>query len=74
MAQSVYSGTVKWFSEEKGYGFIRIDGSGQDIFVHWSGIAGTGRRNLEKNDRVEFYMEESKQTGKVIAVEVTRLS
>ncbi len=47
------TGTVKWFSAEKGYGFIsRSDG--EDVFVHYSAIQGSGYRNLEQGDDVEF--------------------
>jgi CspA family cold shock protein len=47
-------GTVKWFSQEKGYGFITPDEGGEDIFVHYTGIAGSGFRNLEEGDRVSY--------------------
>jgi CspA family cold shock protein len=47
------TGTVKWFDERKGYGFIDRD-NGDDIFVHYSQIAGAGFRNLQEGDRVEF--------------------
>ena len=47
------TGTVKWFNSEKGYGFISQDG-GPDVFVHFSAIQGSGYRNLEENQRVEF--------------------
>jgi len=47
-------GTVKWFNEEKGYGFITPDEGGEDLFVHYSGIAGEGFRSLEEGDRVSF--------------------
>ncbi|MFW5416234.1 cold-shock protein [Nocardiopsis sp. CNT-189] len=47
-------GTVKWFNSEKGFGFIAVDGGGPDVFVHYSAIAGTGFRNLEENQSVEF--------------------
>ncbi len=46
-------GTVKWFNGDKGYGFIAVDG-GQDVFVHFSAIAGDGYRNLEEGQQVEF--------------------
>jgi cold shock protein len=46
-------GTVKWFNAEKGYGFLAQEG-GPDVFVHFSAIEGTGYRNLEENERVEF--------------------
>ena len=47
------TGTVKWFSSEKGYGFISQEG-GPDVFVHFSGIEGGGYKNLEENQQVEF--------------------
>jgi CspA family cold shock protein len=47
-------GVVKWFSAEKGYGFITPDGGGRDLFVHYSEIQGSGFRTLEENQRVEF--------------------
>jgi cold shock protein len=46
-------GSVKWFNGDKGYGFIAVDG-GQDVFVHFSAIAGDGYRNLEEGQKVEF--------------------
>jgi cold shock protein len=48
------TGTVKWFNSEKGFGFITPDDNGPDLFVHFSAIAGTGYRNLEENQKVEF--------------------
>lgn len=47
-------GTVKWFSDKKGYGFIIPEEGGEDLFVHYSEIEGDGFRTLEENDRVEF--------------------
>lgn len=46
-------GKVKWFSKEKGYGFIERDG-GPDVFVHYSAITGTGYLNLEEGEQVVF--------------------
>jgi len=46
-------GTVKWFSDEKGYGFISYEG-GDDVFVHFSGISGEGFRSLSEGQSVEF--------------------
>jgi CspA family cold shock protein len=46
-------GTVKWFSPEKGYGFISQD-NGEDVFVHYTGIVGEGFRTLEQGQRVQF--------------------
>jgi cold shock protein len=47
-------GTVKWFSDEKGYGFITPDEGGKDIFVHHTGIAGNGFKTLEEGARVTY--------------------
>jgi CspA family cold shock protein len=47
------TGTVKWFNASKGYGFIERD-EGEDVFVHYSAILGTGYRTLEEGQRVEF--------------------
>ena len=46
-------GTVKWFNNEKGYGFIAVDG-GQDVFVHFTAIQADGYRTLDEGQRVEF--------------------
>nr|VFK54399.1 MAG: cold-shock DNA-binding protein family [Candidatus Kentron sp. TUN]VFK55295.1 MAG: cold-shock DNA-binding protein family [Candidatus Kentron sp. TUN]VFK56660.1 MAG: cold-shock DNA-binding protein family [Candidatus Kentron sp. TUN] len=55
------TGTVKWFSESKGYGFITPSDGGKDIFVHISAIEGSGLRTLREGEMVEF---ETKQGPK----------
>lgn len=52
------TGTVKWFSDEKGYGFISRQ-SGSDVFVHYSSIEGTGFRTLGEGQLVEFEVEDT---------------
>ncbi|MBK9179390.1 MAG: cold-shock protein [Acidimicrobiales bacterium] len=47
------TGIVKWFNAEKGYGFITRDDGGDDVFVHFSAIEGTGYRSLEEGQRVD---------------------
>ncbi len=54
-------GTVKWFNEDKGYGFITPDGENEDLFVHFTGIAGEGFRTLEEGDRVSFEVTRGKK-------------
>ena len=58
---SMALGTVKWFNAEKGYGFITVDGSGDDIFVHWSAIQGEGYRALDEGQRVELEVGEGEK-------------
>jgi CspA family cold shock protein len=47
-------GTVKWFNSEKGYGFIESDDGSEDVFVHYTSIAGGGFKSLEEGDKVSF--------------------
>ena len=54
------TGTVKWFSSEKGYGFISQE-DGPDVFVHYSAIKGQGYRNLEENQKVEFEVSQGQK-------------
>jgi CspA family cold shock protein len=48
------TGTVKWFSSEKGYGFITPEDGSKDVFVHFSGIEGEGYRSLNEGQKVEY--------------------
>jgi CspA family cold shock protein len=69
MAQRI-RGVVKWFSAEKGYGFITPD-NGPDVFVHYSAIQSNGYRKLEAGEKVEFEITEGpkgKQASAVTAV------
>jgi cold shock protein len=57
--QAMATGVVKWFSDEKGFGFITPDEGGQDAFVHFSAIQGDGFRTLTEGARVEYELGES---------------
>jgi CspA family cold shock protein len=53
------NGTVKWFNEKKGFGFIEVEGGGKDVFVHFSAIDGEGFKTLHENDKVVFDIVQS---------------
>jgi CspA family cold shock protein len=55
------TGTVKWFSDEKGYGFITPDEGGKDLFVHHSNILGEGFKTLSENAKVSFEPREGQK-------------
>jgi CspA family cold shock protein len=61
------TGTVKFFNEHKGYGFIAPDGGGQDAFVHITAVERAGMRTLRENQRVTYDLQEDRR-GKMAAV------
>jgi CspA family cold shock protein len=63
------NGTVKWFNEKKGYGFIEQE-DGPDVFVHHSGINAQGFRTLQEGDRVTFTVEQGKKGPAAVNVTV----
>jgi len=69
MSEERLQGTVKWFNAEKGYGFISQE-NGDDLFVHYSEILGTGYRSLDEGARVEFVAVEGRKGKQASAVSV----
>ena len=65
------TGIVKWFSDEKGYGFITPDGGGKDLFVHHTGIDGAGFKSLNEGDKVEFEATEGQKGPQATNVRAT---
>ncbi len=55
------TGTVKWFNEKKGFGFISPDNGGEDLFIHHSNIDAQGFRTLKEGQKVEFEMREGRK-------------
>ncbi len=61
-------GTVKFFNEQKGYGFIAPDGGGKDVFVHVSAVERSGLRGLVEGQKISFDVETDRRSGKLAAV------
>ncbi len=64
------TGTVKWFSDDKGFGFITPDDGGRDLFVHFSGISGDGFRSLSEGVKVSYEEEAGDNGPKAVDVSV----
>ncbi|HUZ83396.1 MAG TPA: cold-shock protein [Gaiellales bacterium] len=64
------TGTVKWFNDSKGYGFIQPDDGGKDLFVHHSGIAGSGFKSLQEGAKVSFEARQGQKGPEAINVEL----
>ena len=62
------TGTVKWFNDDKGYGFITPDDEGKDLFVHHTAISGEGFRSLDEGAKVEFEVEAGDKGPKAVNV------
>ena len=61
------TGTVKWFNDQKGYGFIQPDNGGKDVFVHISAVQRSGLLGLEEGQKVSYEVKPDKRTGKEAA-------
>ncbi|MBU2919297.1 MAG: CspA family cold shock protein [Psychrosphaera sp.] len=64
------TGTVKWFNEEKGYGFLTQDNGGKDVFVHFRAIAGDGFKTLKEGQAVSFEVEDGQKGLQAANVEL----
>ncbi len=68
------NGKVKWFNDQKGFGFIEVEGGGKDVFVHHSGIQGEGRKSLTEGDPVEFEVSQAPKGPQATNVRLVQLA
>jgi cold shock protein len=66
------TGTVKWYNETKGYGFIQPDTGGKDVFVHASALERAGMRGLAEGQKISYEVEADRRTGKESATNLQK--
>jgi CspA family cold shock protein len=69
---SMATGTVKWYNETKGYGFIQPDSGGKDVFVHASALERAGMRGLVEGQKISYEVEADRRTGKESATNLQK--
>jgi cold shock protein len=69
---SMATGTVKWYNETKGYGFIQPDSGGKDVFVHASALERAGMRGLAEGQKISYEVEADRRTGKESATNLQK--
>jgi CspA family cold shock protein len=69
---SMATGTVKWYNETKGYGFIQPDNGGKDVFVHATALERAGMRGLAEGQKISYEVEADRRTGKESATNLQK--
>ena len=64
------TGTVKWFNDQKGYGFIQPDNGGKDVFVHVTAVERSGLRGLAEGEKISYELQTDQRSGKTSAVDL----
>ena len=67
------TGTVKWYNETKGYGFIQPDNGGKDVFVHATALERAGMRGLTEGQKISYEVEADRRTGKESATNLQKV-
>jgi cold shock protein len=69
---SMATGTVKWYNDTKGYGFIQPDNGGKDVFVHATAVERAGMRGLAEGQKISYEVESDRRTGKESATNLQK--